>query len=467
MRYSGTMAHAPSHTTYAPQVPFRARSGTLPGLWARLRVGERPDIALFVALLIGAIFAADLLLPLGIAGGVPYVAPVLVTAWLPARRFMLPVAALCSALTVLGFFLSPPGASLWAVVPNRALAVGAVWVVALLSLERKRIEEALSESEAKTRAVLASTADGILTLDSRGRIASANTAAERIFGYSKAELVSRPLGVLLGPADRRPFARDPLAFLEAASSAAAFQEIEGRRRGGTTFPAECILVPLSLPTGTLYTATVRDISERRLFEQHLLRTTEEERQAIGHDLHEELGQTLTGLNLISRGLARRLEDQHAAEASEAADLAELLHEADALALRLFESLVPVGAKGGLPEALNLLVREAAHRHGARYTVQHAGEMPPLDELHASELYRIVQDLVNWALQQGGIRDVVLQIGSSSGDSSVSLRLRGAAPPDPDRWAGTVQRLRYRAQLIGMRLQVSSPGARELLVTCSL
>ena len=463
----GCMVHTHQHTSPTSPTRFPKRLRMHRNLLVRLREAERrPGLVLLIALLIGVIFGVDLLLPLGIAGGVPYVAPVLVAMWLSDRRFVIPTAMVCSFLTVVGFLLSSPGAPFWAVIPNRILAILAVWTVALLLLERKRIEEALAESEATTRAVLATTADGILALDGEGRIVSVNPAAERIFGYAEAELVSQPLSVLLGPADKAPFEQDASAYLQAVSSeTTAMHEVVGQRKEGTAFPLELVLVPHAMEAGTRYTATVRDISERRLLEQHLLRATEEERQVIGYGLHEELGQSLTGLNLISRHLAHRLEDQQAVEAHEAADLAALLHEADALALRLFETLVPVQAKGGLPEALSQLVHEAAGQHGVPCTVELGDMIPPVNELHATQLYRIVQDLVDWSLHRGRVHHITLQIGSSDDDNILAVRLQGSTLPD-DEWTEVVQRLTYRTRLIGARIRVCSPEEQELLVTCS-
>ena len=88
-------------------------------------------IALSLALAAGG-FAFDLSLPLGVAGGIPYVALVLVGLWGPWRRYIFVLAALASALTVLGYFLSPAGGEHWMVLVNRGLALFAIWAVAFL-----------------------------------------------------------------------------------------------------------------------------------------------------------------------------------------------------------------------------------------------------------------------------------------------------------------------------------------------
>ena len=110
-----------------------------PGLLlARLR--ERP-----VLLTIGlafAIFVIDAALPLGVAGGVPYVAVILVALNVPAPRFVVGTAMACSVLTLLDILISagPGGTEWWKVIVNRGLALFAIWVTTLLGLQRNRAD---------------------------------------------------------------------------------------------------------------------------------------------------------------------------------------------------------------------------------------------------------------------------------------------------------------------------------------
>ncbi|MDP6842991.1 MAG: hypothetical protein QGH73_15075, partial [Rhodospirillales bacterium] len=71
----------------------------------------------------GVIFAVDLMLPRGVAGGVPYVLVVLMASWVPRRRYLFILAILGTILTALGFYWSPAGGILWVVLTNRGLAL--------------------------------------------------------------------------------------------------------------------------------------------------------------------------------------------------------------------------------------------------------------------------------------------------------------------------------------------------------
>lgn len=94
------------------------------------------------AVLAVAIFAVDLSIPLGVAGGVPYVAVILVTLW-ASRRITLTMAVVTSLLTILGYFFSPAGGELWQVLSNRFLALLAIWVTVFLTMLYKKANEKL------------------------------------------------------------------------------------------------------------------------------------------------------------------------------------------------------------------------------------------------------------------------------------------------------------------------------------
>ncbi len=87
------------------------------------------------------IFLVDLYIPLGVAAGVPYISVVLVSLWIPNKKFTLQVAVLSSVLTIFGFLYSPVGGEMWKVLFNRALALFAIWVTTILTLQRKEIEK--------------------------------------------------------------------------------------------------------------------------------------------------------------------------------------------------------------------------------------------------------------------------------------------------------------------------------------
>ena len=99
-----------------------------------------------------SIFVVDSIIPLGVAGGVPYILVVLVSLWSPRKKLPYYVAIGVTLLTIIAFYTSPSGGELWKVIFNRSLALFAIWTAAILSVQRKAIwdekEAALNEIRA-------------------------------------------------------------------------------------------------------------------------------------------------------------------------------------------------------------------------------------------------------------------------------------------------------------------------------
>jgi PAS domain S-box-containing protein len=138
---------------------------------------------------------------------------------------------------------------------------------------RARADAAARASEAKFAGILEIAAEGIITIDERQSIVHFNHAAEEIFGYTQAELLGKPLEMLLPSRHSRDHRNHVASF--AAGSAAARRmggrrPINGRRKNGKEFPAEASISKLETPSGWIFTAVLRDITERRRLEDRNL-----------------------------------------------------------------------------------------------------------------------------------------------------------------------------------------------------
>jgi len=102
--------------------------------------GRQTRLQFFICLLMTLFFLIDLQTELGVADGVLYISVILMAHGLRQQKAVFYVATISSLLTLLGFRFSPPGGELWKVVANRLLALYAIWVTALISWHRKKIE---------------------------------------------------------------------------------------------------------------------------------------------------------------------------------------------------------------------------------------------------------------------------------------------------------------------------------------
>jgi PAS domain S-box-containing protein len=124
------------------------------------------------ALLAAAVLAADLLAPQAVSVPIAYVAVVVAGSWLPGRRYVAALAAACGLLVWVGLLHAPAEGATWPDLANRALATTAVWITAVLIVERKRGEEALL-SRARRQAAVAELGQSALASKDLGSLLAA------------------------------------------------------------------------------------------------------------------------------------------------------------------------------------------------------------------------------------------------------------------------------------------------------
>ena len=151
------------------------------------------------------------------------------------------------------------------------VAITAVLFYVVLRENRVVLEQSRSaerESAARVRAYFASAAEGLIVVDSRGRIVDANAKAEEMFGYGELELIGQPIEVLVPERlrerhreDRREYAKSP------RSRTMGFgRDPMGRRKDGSEFPIEVSLSYIGTKQGGLVTGFITDVTERRNLE---------------------------------------------------------------------------------------------------------------------------------------------------------------------------------------------------------
>jgi PAS domain S-box-containing protein len=230
----------------------------------QFRQQSRGVVAIIVVLMT-ATFLLDVWSPLGIAIGVGYVIPILLTFWLPPSSVL--VVSLTSAvLIVLGFALSPPGMPVSFAVANTAFGLGLVSITCLFVLQRQASESAVQASEHRLRATLDNALDAVIGADIQGRINQWNPRAEQLFGWKREEVLGRTLTDTIIPPEYQERHEEGLRrFRETGEGPILKRRIEmtGRAREGKEFPVELTVIPLQVSGTHEFTAFLRDISERK------------------------------------------------------------------------------------------------------------------------------------------------------------------------------------------------------------
>ncbi len=233
--------------------------------------------------------------------------------------------------------------------------------------------------------------------------------------------------------------------------------------------ADFVLMPDGAPEGGAIFLG-RDVSERRWLEQQLLTATDAEQQRIGADLHDGLGQQLTGLACLVAGLRDRLRTRHELELAGQADfVVQVANDATRLSRALARGLCPVQLEGAsLQSALQDLAHQAEQLHGIHCRFQARGMLPPLDHLTAIHLYHICQEALHNAVRHGSARNVRFMLVSRGARHRLTIVDDGCGFDLQRKPASASRGLRlmnYRAGMIGGTLSITSWPGRGTRVRC--
>lgn len=161
------------------------------------------------------------------------------------------------------------------------------------AMDRHQLLAALRNSEARVRTILDTAADGIITFDRQGFIISLNPAAEPLFGYTAGEVLGQPVQTLLPDLFREVPALSP-ARRPAAEAVRVHRELVARRRDGGRVPVDLTISEARLGEERIFTAVVRDVSERRQAEQAQRLFL----AATSHDMRNALTTILGYVNIL-------------------------------------------------------------------------------------------------------------------------------------------------------------------------
>ena len=345
--------------------------------------------------------------------------------------------------------------------------------------QRKQVEEALRESEQRYRALFDDSRDPIYLTTREGKLVDVNQAALALFGYSREELRHlNAVRLYVNPADRQAFQRE----IEQEGSVRDYP-VKLRRKSGAE--RDCLITSTvrRASDGTVigYQSIIRDITERKRAEQALSESREqlrnlaarlhavreEERTLIAREIHDELGQDLTGLKMDLCWLIKRLPRDRR--------LTERAHSMATLLDTTLDALRQISVRLR-PAVLDDLGLEAAIEWQANELTAHTdiecmldlqlGELV-LDRDRPTAVFRIVQEALTNVARHAQARRVEIKLRTAEGDLLLEVRDDGRGIADEERASTTSLGLigmRERAGALGGRVDIRRSAERGTVVT---
>ncbi|MBL9130978.1 MAG: PAS domain S-box protein, partial [Verrucomicrobiaceae bacterium] len=164
------------------------------------------------------------------------------------------------------------------------------------------LQAALKASEQRATAIVETAVNAIITIDENCIIETANSATERLFGYTREELIGRNISMLMPNPyrDRHDSYVSDYLRTGVRRIIGIGREALAQRKDGSVFPIDLSVGEAVLPSGRrIFTGIIRDLTERKLLEDKILHISEEEQARIGRDIHDDLCQQLAAIGCLA------------------------------------------------------------------------------------------------------------------------------------------------------------------------
>ena len=217
-------------------------------------------------------------------------------------------------------------------------------------------------------------------------------------------------------------------------------------------------------------AVVRDVTDREILEKEVVESSNRVQTRIGQDIHDGLGQHLTGITFLSRALEKKLESQGLPEAADAAEISKLVIEALAQTRNLARGLFPVEVESTrLCQSIRELAATVEQLFHISCSVECDSNLVVSNPNASTHLFRLAQEAINNAVKHGKAHRVSILLGTTSGDKAVLRIIDDGVgfPPEGARRNGLGLRIMtYRAQKVGGTLEIQPGEHGGTVVSCT-
>jgi two-component system, NarL family, sensor histidine kinase UhpB len=218
---------------------------------------------------------------------------------------------------------------------------------------------------------------------------------------------------------------------------------------------------------------VQEVTDRKALEQEILEISNREQRRLGSDLHDGLGQELTGLSLLLKGLEVQLSREAPQYISQITKISDLLARAIQSTRSLARGLAPVNLeRGGLPEALKHLAARCTDMYNLQCTFSNGShKLPDIEEGAATHLFRVAQEATTNAARYARAKAVGIELRTVGRKLQLSIADDGiglSAGLAQGRPGMGLKIMEYRARMLGGHITFEEPGhGTKIVLTAPL
>jgi PAS domain S-box-containing protein len=364
------------------------------------------------------------------------------------------------------------GATRWIHLANQPVISGDGNVTRYIGVVHDITDRKTSEEVLRSQALAIEVMhEGVVLSDNDGVIRMTNPAFDRMFRIAAGSFIGQHLDQLPcdPPLDRRIAESADQAGARSGAPLVSELTVRGARDSDSTLFVEAAITSLVLRGERFWLTMLQDATARRQLEREVLEASNREQQRIGNDLHDGLGQELTGIALLLRGLENRAEREAPALSPAIEEVALLVNDAIFTTRALARGLSPVTFdRGGLSMALDELTRRLSAMFHIDVRCEADDKLDgALESVNALHLYRIAQEAVTNAAQHGSAQQVhiALRADGERGLLRVEDNGTGFNPAVHHSKGLGLRIMHYRAQMMAGSLRIESARARGTVVSC--
>lgn len=334
--------------------------------------------------------------------------------------------------------------------------------------KKKELARALSLSEEIYRTVFENTGTAMAIIEEDTTISLANNELCQLTGFTREEITGKMSWTEFVHEDYHEKMLEMHALRRLIFTAPRNYEFLMKTRDGK--PRHIYTTVSLIPGTTKSVASYMDITEHKMMEREIVTMENSCWQQLGRDLHDGIGQYLTGISFLSRSLCTKLQKKNIGEAREAGIITGLINESIQATKNIIRGLAPVDLdSGGMSVALQRLAERVSHMYGIYCEFINLAQYDFEDSIIATNVYYIVVEAVNNAVKHSRASRITITLKKSCG--RIEIRVKDNGTGILNNMTGFDGRglklMKFRANMIRAHFDIQSVANKGTEIVCLL